>query len=215
MKKDSVPVALAQAITQAKESSTVKFDASVELHFNLDIDPKQADQTLRVTTNLPHGTGKDVKIAVMAAKKIAEADLELSEADLKKLEKGEIRPKRDFDILIVEPEFMGKMAKLGAILGPAGVMPSPKTGTVTDKAAEAVAQFKKGKITLRNELEAPLLHTLIGKVSFTDKQLTENFMEIWGTLKSNKPQKAKPEWITACFISTSMGPSIQIDINNL
>lgn len=206
---------LDEAIKQVKESSKAKFDETIELHFNLNIDPKQADQTLRVTTNLPHGTGKEVKVAVMASKEIAGADLELKEADLVKLEKGEIKPKTDFDVLIVEPEFMGKLAKLGPILGPAGVMPNPKTGTVTDKVAEAVTQFKKGKITLRNELEAPLLHTIIGKVSFTEKQLKENFLEVWRTLKSNKPQKAKPEWITGCFIATSMGPSIQIDINNL
>ena len=132
-----------------------------------------------------------------------------------KIEKGKIKPKTDFDVLIVEPSAMGKFGKLGPILGPAGVMPNPKTGTVTDNVAEAVEQFKKGKVELRNEITAPILHTLIGKVSFEEKQLTENFMEVWSTLKSNKPQKAKPEWIKNCFISSSMGSSIEVDINAL
>lgn len=203
---------LATAIKDIKAASTAKFDESVEIHFNLDIDPTQADQTIRVPANLPHGTGKDIKIAVMASSKIKGADLELTEADLVKLENGDIKPKSDFDVLIVEPSFMAKLGKLGPILGPAGVMPNPKTGTVTDKVEEAVSQFKKGKVELRNEITAPILHTVIGKISFEDKQLIENFMEVWNTLKSNKPQKAKPEWIKNCFITSSMGPSVEVNI---
>ena len=206
---------IAAAIKEVKAKAPAKFDETVEVHFNLNIDPKQADQTVRATTTLPHGTGKEVKIAVMTSKKVPEADLELSETDLAKLEKGEIKPKKDFDVLIVEPSFMAKLAKLGPILGPSGVMPNPKAGTVTDKVADAVAQFKKGKVELRNEIEAPLLHAIIGKVSFEDKKLIENFEEVFSTLKSNKPQKAKPDWIQKCFITSSMGPSIEVDLNVL
>ena len=206
---------LAEAIKEVKAKAPAKFDESIEVHFNLEIDPTQADQTVRVTTNLPHGTGKEIKVAVMSDKKIPGADLQLTDEDLPKIEKGKIKPKNDFDVLIVEPSAMGKFGKLGPILGPAGVMPNPKTGTVTDNVAEAVEQFKKGKVELRNEITAPILHTLIGKVSFEEKQLTENFMEVWSTLKSNKPQKAKPEWIKNCFISSSMGSSIEVDINAL
>ena len=206
---------IAEAIKEVKANAPAKFDETVEVHFNLNIDPKQADQTVRVTTTLPHGTGKEIKVAVMASEKIPEADLELGEADLAKLEQGKIKPKTDFDILIVEPSFMAKLAKLGPILGPAGVMPNPKTGTVTDKVAEAVSQFKKGKVELRNEIEAPLLHAIIGKVSFEDKQLIENFKEVFATLKSNKPKKAKPDWIQKCFITSSMGPSSEVDLNVL
>jgi len=204
-----------KAVKEVKAKAPAKFDETIEVHFNLNIDPKQADQTVRATTTLPHGTGKEVKVAVMASKKVPEADLELSESDLAKLEKGDIRPKRDFDVLIVEPSFMAKLAKLGPVLGPAGVMPNPKTGTVTDKVADSVKQFKKGKVELRNEIEAPLLHAIIGKVSFDDKKLVENFKEVFSTLKSNKPQKAKPEWIQKCFITSSMGPSIEVDLNAL
>lgn len=206
---------IAEAIKEVKAKAPAKFDETVEVHFNLNIDPKQADQTVRATTTLPHGTGKEVKIAVMASKKVPEADLELGETDLAKLEKGELKPKKDFDVLIVEPSFMPKLAKLGPILGPSGVMPNPKAGTVTDKIADAVAQFKKGKVELRNEIEAPLLHAVIGKVSFTDKKLIENFKEVFSTLKSNKPQKAKPDWIQKCFITSSMGSSIEVDLNVL
>lgn len=206
---------LAEAIKEVKENAPASFDETVEVHFNLNIDAKQADQTVRTTAILPHGTGKEIKVAVMATKKVPGADLELGEKDLPKLEKGDIKPKSDFDVLIVEPSFMAKLAKLGPILGPTGVMPNPKTGTVTDNVKEAVSQFKKGKVELRNEIEAPILHTIIGKISFTEKQLKENFMEVFNTLKQNKPQKANPDWVTNCFITSTMGPSVQVDLNVL
>lgn len=205
---------LAEAVKEIKKRPA-GFDETVEVHFNLSLDVKQADQTLRAPANLPHGTGKEVKVAVMSSKKVAGADLQLSESDLPKLEKGEIKPKTDFDVLIVEPSFMGKLAKLGPILGPSGVMPNPKTGTVTDNIEKAVTQFKKGKVELKNEPEAPILHTIIGKVSFKEKELIDNFMEVFNTLKQNKPQKAKPDWVKNCFITSTMGPAIQVDLRDL
>lgn len=206
---------LKEAIKFVKDNAQSNFDETIEAHFNLEADVSHADQTIRVTAKLPHGTGKTLKIAVLASKKVPGADLELTEADLVKLEKSQIRPKVDFDLLIVEPKFMAKLGKLGPILGPAGVMPNPKTGTVTEKIEEAVTDFKKGKVELRNEGSAPIIHTIIGKSSFTETQLSENFMEIISTLKSNKPQKVKPDWIKNCFLTSTMGQSVLVDLNLL
>lgn len=205
---------LAEAIKEIKETSKAKFDESVEAHFNLNLDPKDPT-SLKTSTTLPHGTGKKIKIAVMASEKITGADLELSETDITKLEKGKLKPKTDFDILIVEPKFMPMLAKLGPILGPAGVMPNPKVGTVTEKVADAVKQFKKGKVEIKTEQTSPIVHLLIGKMSFDDKKLIENFQEIYSTLAHSKPPKAKQGWIKSCFISSTMGKSVQIDLNTL
>ncbi len=202
---------IAEAIRLAKANTKTKFDATFEAHFNLGIDNKKPDQSIRVSTTLPNGTGKEVKVAVFASKKIKGADLELTEDDLIKIEKSEIRPKVDFDVLVAEPKYMPKLAKVARILGPAGVMPSPKSGTVTDDIEKAVHSLKQGKIELRNEANAPIVHVMFGKVSFEDNKLTENFNEILSTLKSNRPQKVRPEtYIASCFISTTMGPSVKV-----
>lgn len=206
---------LAEAIKDVKQLATANFDETIEVHINLTTDVKQADQQLRTTVSLPHGTGKETKVAVLSSKEVKDADLNLSEDDITKLEKGKITPGKDFDILVVEPSYMAKIGRLGPVLGPAGVMPNPKTGTVTDDVEKAVSQFKKGKIELRNEPNAPIIHTIIGKLSFEDKKLIENFNEIWATLKSNKPQKAKPNWIKNIFIVSTMGDSVEVDINAL
>lgn len=204
---------ITEAIKTLKKNSKAKFDETIELHINLNVDVKQSDQTIRTTVSLPNGTGKTVKVAVLSNSKVANADLSLSESDIHKLEKGEIQPGRDFDVLVVEPSFMPKMAKLGPVLGPAGVMPNPKTGTVTENVSGAVESFKKGKIEVRNEPNAPIIHTMIGKVSFEDKALIENFNEVMTTLKQNKPQKAKPNWIKNIFVSSTMGKAIELDLN--
>lgn len=206
---------LAEAIKEVKQLATANFDETIEVHINLTTDVRQADQQLRTTVSLPHGTGKETKVAVLAGTEVKDADINLSESDIAKLEKGEIAPGKDFDVLIVEPQYMAKLGKLGPILGPAGVMPNPKTGTVTNEVEKAVSQFKKGKIEIKNEPNAPIVHTIIGKASFEDKQLIENFNEIWSTLKSNKPQKAKPNWIKNIFIASTMGDSVEVDINSL
>jgi large subunit ribosomal protein L1 len=200
-----------EALKYIKESSKEKFDPSVEVHINLSLD-KKSDKTVRVSATLPHGTGKETKVAVLASGKIKGADLELSEADLKKIEKGEIKPKTDFDILVTEPSYMSKVAKIAQILGPAGVMPNPKNGTVTDKVQNAVDAFKKGKQEIRNEQNAPIIHTTIGKLSFPEKNLKENFDELIASLKQNKPAKASPEWIKSVFLCSSMGQSAQVDL---
>ncbi len=200
-----------EAITKVKESDKAKFDATIEVHINLDLD-KKIEQNVRFTTTLPHGTGKTKRVAVLASKKISNADLELTESDIEKLEKSQIRPKVDFDVLVAEPKFMSKLAKAARILGPAGVMPNPKTGTVAEDVEKAVEQIKKGKIEVRTEPTAPNIHTIIGKKSFSDDKLAENYNEIISSIKSNKPQKAKPEFIKSIFISSSMGKSFQVDV---
>lgn len=204
-----------EAIKEVKENAKASFDETIEVHINLNLDVKKADQNIRTTVNLPHGTGKEIKVATMSAGKISKSDLQLTESDVSKLESGQIKPKIDFDVLIVEPKFMAKLAKLGAILGPAGVMPNPKTGTVTDDVEKAVESFKKGKVELRNEQNFPIIHAIIGKVSYTEKQLEENLMEVLNALKQSKPSKAKPDWMRNCYLTSTMGKAVQVDLSTL
>jgi large subunit ribosomal protein L1 len=213
--RDITPYPLAEAIAKAKAASKAKFDATVELHINLDIDQKKGDINIRYTTVLPNGTGKTKKVAVLASKKVANADLELLESDIEKIEKGKIKPKVDFDVLIAEPKFMPKLAKVAKILGPIGMMPNPKLGTVTDDVENAVTQTKKGKVEIKTEKEAMVIHTILGKASFDDKAIAENFMEIYKSLKPLKPAKSKPEWIKSAFIATTMGPAFSVALNEL
>jgi large subunit ribosomal protein L1 len=200
-----------EAIKKVKETSKTKFDPTIELHVNLSLD-KKADQSVRFILNLPHGTGKTPKVAVLSSGKVKNADLELTEADLGKIEKGEIKPKVDFDVLVAEPRFMSKLAKIAKVLGPAGAMPNPKTGTVTEEVEKTVEQIKKGKVEIRTEPNAPVIHTILGKCSFEDTKLVENYQEVIGAIKSNKPQKAKPDWIKSVYINSTMGSSYQVEL---
>ena len=206
---------LMEAIKKAKLLSKEKFDATIEIHINLDLDSKKQDQPVRFSLTLPNGTGKTKRVAVLASKKVAGADLELKESDIELIQKGQIKPKIDFDTLVTEPAFMPKLAKVAKILGPAGVMPNPKTGTVTEDPEKAVSEIKKGRLDVKTEKDLPMIHTIIGKRSFTEEQLSENFMELYKTLKQSKPTKASPEWIKSIFISTSMGQSVKVDHANL
>lgn len=200
-----------EALVLMKENCNAKFDTTVELHVNLGIDPKKQDQGIRTTTVLPHGTGKSQKVAVLASKTIKEADVQLNENELDKLENGELKPKVDFDVIVTEPKFMPKLGKYGKVLGPAGVMPNPKTGTVTEDVEKAVEQIKKGKVELRTDPIAPIVHTIIGKRSFTNEALKENYEIIMNTLKQSRPQKVKPEnYIQSVFLSSTMSPSIRV-----
>lgn len=207
---------LEEALKLTKEKSKAKFDATVEVHINLNIEKKiKNDVNIRFSTTLPNGTGKTKKVAVLASKKVANADLELMESDIEKLEKGTIRPKVDFDVLVAEPKFMPKLAKAAKVLGPAGVMPNPKTGTVTDNVEDAVTQVKKGKVELRTEKDNMVIHTLIGKCSFSEKALAENFYEIYNNLKQNKPAKASQDWIGSIYLSPTMGESYALNLSTL
>jgi len=206
---------LMEAIKKVKLSSKEKFDASIEVHINLDLDSKKMEQPVRFSLTLPHGTGRTKKVAVLASKKVAGADLELKESDIELIQKGQIKPKIDFDTLVTEPAFMPKLAKVAKILGPAGVMPNPKTGTVSDDPEKAVSEIKKGRLDVKTEKDLPMIHTVIGKRSFTEEQLSENFIELYSALKQNKPPKAAPEWVKSIFIATSMGQSVVVDHTDL
>ena len=198
-----------EAIKEIKDKSQENFVASVEIHINLDL---EKDQNIRFNIVLPHGTGKTKKIAVLASQKIEDADLNLVESDIQKIEKGEIVAKRDFDILITEPKFMPKIAKVANILGPAGVMPNPKSGTVTDKIEETVDKYKHGQIEIRTEPSAPIIHTMVGKINWESEKLEENILALLTSLRQNRPIKAKPSFIKSAFLKTTMGKSIELEI---
>ncbi|MFH1899318.1 MAG: 50S ribosomal protein L1 [Patescibacteria group bacterium] len=206
--RESQAYPVGEAIKKVKAGSKAKFDATVELHINLDIDPVK--QNVRFQANLPHGTGKTKKVAVLSSKKVPTADISLSETDLPKIESGEIKPKIDFEVLITEPKYMPILAKYAKVLGPAGVMPNPKNGTVSDDVEKAIEQIKKGKVDIKTEKDAPIIHTIIGKVNFEDKALEENLMEVINILKQNKPPKTNPIWIKSIYIASSMGPSVKV-----
>lgn len=211
VEKDTKIYTIAEAVKKVKETAKAKFDSTIEVHISLALD-KKAEQSVRFTTVLPHGTGKTKKVAVLASKKVANADLELTESDIEKLEKGQIKPKIDFDVIVAEPKFMSKLAKAARVLGPAGVMPNPKSGTVSEDVQKAVEQIKKGKVEVRTEPTAANLHTIIGKKSFEDKKLIENFEELMQAVKTNKPQKAAPEFIKTVYLSSTMGPSFRVEV---
>lgn len=203
---------MAEAVALAKTTSHVKFDATVELHINLDVDPKHADQNIRDTIVLPAGSGKNLKVAVLtedadAAKK-AGADVAGLENILAELEKGNI----DFDVLIATPALMSKLGKYARILGPRGLMPNPKSGTVTTDVAKATAEAKAGRVEYRVDTTG-IVHLGIGKVSFSEKQLGDNLDAVMKSVKSNKPASVKGSYIKAIHLSTSMGPSINVDIS--
>ena len=210
--RDPTSYPIKEAIVKVKKDSKTKFDATVEAHINLGIDVTK--QNVRFTITLPHGTGKIQRVAVLSDKKVEQADINLIESDLSKIEKGTLRPKIDFDVFITEPKFMPKIAKVAKILGPAGLMPNPKNGTVTDDIKKAVEQFKKGKIEVRTEQKAPLIHIVIGKISFDNKALEENLNELISNLKKNRPPKAKPGWIKNVYLTSTMGPSVKINLED-
>lgn len=210
--KDLNEYPIEEALKKVKSESKAKFDASVEVHINLDIDPNK--QNIRFSLSLPNGTGKTKKIAVLSSGKVEGADVNLTEEDLPKIEQGKIKPNVDFDILITEPRYMPVLAKYAKILGPAGAMPNPKNGTVTEEISKSISQFKKGKMEIKTEKMAPIIHTIIGKVSFDEKSLADNYNELISALKANKPAKTVPLWIKSIFISSTMGPSVKVkDLN--
>ena len=205
---------LEQAVDLAKKTSHVKFDATVEAHINLGVDPRQADQNIRDNLVLPAGTGKAVRIAVLtddteAAKK-AGADLAGTDDLLAALEKG----KMDFDILIATPALMSKLGKYARVLGPRGLMPNPKSGTVTTDISKAVAEAKAGRVEYRVD-STGIIHLGIGKVSFTAPQLLQNLQAVLASVKANKPQNVKGNYFKTIHLTTTMGPSISIDLASI
>lgn len=200
-----------EAVKIVKEIKTAKFDESVEIHVKTNIDPKKGDQNVRGTVILPHGTGKTKKVAVITSTsqdeaKKAGADLVGGEDMIDKISK-----KIDFDILVATPEMMPKLAKVAKILGPKGLMPNPKTETVTTKIKETVAALKKGKAAYKND-DSGNVHQLVGKVSFDDSKLVENIKTFIENLEKNKPAGLKGKLIGGITVCSTMGQGVKISL---
>ncbi len=203
---------LPEAIKLTKENSKVKFDASVEIHLRTGIDPKKGDQQIRSTVALPHGTGKTKTVAAFvgdndkAEAKDAGADFVYDEQDIEKIAKS---GKIEFEVAVATPEMMPKLAKAAKVLGPKGLMPNPKSGTVTQKVGDTIAALKKGTIAFKND-DTANVHAVVGKVSFEDSQLQENIETFVEAIKKAKPASAKGIYIKSATLSSSMGPGIKI-----
>jgi large subunit ribosomal protein L1 len=199
---------LKDALELATKTSSVKFDASVELHINLGVDPRQADQNIRASLVLPQGTGKNVRVAVFSDDKVDGADLSGVEAISQDLEKGTI----NFDILIATPTNMAKLGKYARLLGPRGLMPNPKSGTVTTDVAKAVQEAKAGRVEYRVD-STGIVHLPVGKVSFGGAKLLENANAVLTSIKGAKPASVKSTYVKAIHVTTTMGPSITVSAN--
>jgi large subunit ribosomal protein L1 len=205
---------LSEALELAVKTSPVKFDASVELHINLGVDPKQADQNIRDTVVLPAGTGKSIRIAVFAegdgVKQALDAGADMAGGDefLQKLDKGSI----EFDVLISMPAMMPKLGKYAKLLGPKGLMPNPKSGTVTADVAKAVVEAKAGKVEYRVD-SSGIIHVAVGKISFGAEKLLKNAQAVLNSVRAAKPASLKSAYIKSAYISTTMGPSIKTELN--
>jgi len=207
---------LLDAVELAKKTSVVKFDATVEVAFRLNLDPRKAEQNLRGAIVLPHGTGKVSRIVVIAqgekAKDAINAGADfVGDADIiERISKGWF----DFDVIVATPDMMARLGKLGRILGPKGLMPNPKTGTVTQDVANAVAEIKAGKIEYRVD-KVGNIHSAVGKVSFTAKQLADNIHTLYERLNQLRPNTVKGTYVKNVTVSSSMGPGIKISRDDL
>jgi len=205
---------LDEAITILKETSTTKFVESVELHANLNIDPKYADQQLRTTVTLPNGIGKQLTIAVLTNEenfseaKSAGADVVGNDDLIEEITQGNI----NFDLLIATPNMMPKLAKLGRVLGPKGLMPSPKSGTVTMTLNATLTEFKKGKFEYKAD-KTGIVHVNFGKSNFSAQQLLENLKALYQSIEKNRPSGVKGKYFKSLFICTTMGSSIKLDLD--
>ena len=207
---------LEQAIEIVKKVSSVKFDETVDLAINLNVDPRHAEENIRVSTSLPNGTGKKVVLLVLAqGEKVQEAldagaDYCGNKEYLDKIKSGWV----DVDKIIATPDMMAELGKLGKILGPKGLMPNPKSGTVTTDVAKAVSDQKSGMVELRVE-KTGIIHTVCGKVSFDNKDLLDNVKQIYNTLLKSRPPSVKGQFLEKISISSSMGPGVKVNINSI
>ncbi|MFE0699985.1 50S ribosomal protein L1 [Streptomyces sp. NPDC058872] len=205
-----------EAVRLAKDTATTKFDGTVEVAFRLGVDPRKADQMVRGTVNLPHGTGKTARVLVFATGERAEAaiaagaDIVGSDELIDEISKG--NRLNEFDAVVATPDLMGKVGRLGRVLGPRGLMPNPKVGTVTPDVAKAVNEIKGGKIEFRVDKHSNL-HFIIGKVSFDETKLVENYAAALEEILRLKPSAAKGRYIKKATLTTTMGPGIPLDSN--
>lgn len=204
---------LEEALNLVKELSNAKFDETIEIAVKLAIDPKRSDQMVRSTTSLPHGTGKNIRVLVLTKGKASEAagaDMVGSQDYIDKIRNGWL----EFDACIATPDIMGEVAKLGKILGPKGLMPNPKVGTVTQEVGKAVKEIKKGRIEFRTD-KTGNVHVPIGKASFETDKLVQNTMEFIRDLWRAKPPAAKGQYIRSMYLSSTMGPSAKLDLQEM
>jgi len=207
---------LDEAIPLLKQLGTAKFLESVEAHISLNIDPKYANQQLRTSLVLPNGTGKSIRIAVLTetdyVSELLQSGATIAGSDdlIEEITSGNI----NFDLLITTPQLMPKLAKLGRILGPKGLMPSPKSGTVTSNLKEAINEFKKGKLEYRAD-KTGIVHLSFGKVSFLEEELKENLLAVYNSLEKNKPSGVRGKYFKSFHICTTMSPTIPVELSSL
>lgn len=201
---------LAQALELTQKTNPAKFDASVELHIRLNVDPRHADQNIRDNLVLPAGTGKNVRVAVFDDGKVADADISGIETITKLLDNGEL----NFDVLVATPAQMPKLGRYARVLGPRGLMPNPKSGTVTPDLAKAVKEAKAGRVEYRVD-STGIVHLAIGKVSFGQAKLLENAQAVFASIKSNKPASVKGIYVKSIHATTTMGPSITVAVGEV